>query len=96
MTDHHGLAEAPQAVLHILDVIGDRHASQLGDATAAVMAAEIEGPGVPAHLGGGMTPRAQTPGAHSHAVNEKEREWLERPHGRRVLEDKVSDTRHFG
>jgi len=57
-----------------------------------VMPAQVQGPGVPAGLGGRVEPGAEVPAASVHAVHEEHGTGSRRPDGRRVLEEQVADS----
>ena len=91
MADDDGLADRPQAIVNVFDVIENGDAAQLLDGPAAVMAAEVDGPSVPARVRGRVEPRAEVPAAPVHPVDQQQRARARRPGGRRVLEEEVGD-----
>ena len=91
MADDDGLAQCPQAVVDVLDVVEHRNAAEIRNRPAAVMAAEVERPGVPAGVRGRVEPGAEIPAAPVHAVDEEQGTRARRPGGRRVLEEEVAD-----
>ena len=69
--DDDALTQCAQAVVHVLDVVEQGDAAEIADRTAAVMPAQVQGPGVPAGLGGRVEPGAEVPAAPLHAVHEE-------------------------
>ena len=78
--------------MHVLDIVEQGDAAEIADGTAAVMPAQVQGPRVPAGLGGRVEPGAEVPAAPLHAVHEEHGTGARRPDGRRVLEEQVADS----
>src|SRR5206468_10339851 len=73
-------------------VVQHGHATQIAHGAAAVMPAQVQGPGIPAGLSGRVEPGAEVPATPVHAVHEEHGTRARRPDGRRVLEEQVADS----